>query len=88
MFSGSQSHRGKSQSPVAWITAVEETNLLKLIDKAVFRMVSESPGRNASEPTGSLVRKQLPDGRALSVRAKTALQAARWLKRHATPAGW
>ena len=25
---------------------------MKLIDKAIFGMVSESPGRNASEPTG------------------------------------
>ena len=25
---------------------------MKLTDKAVFRAVSESPGRNASEPTG------------------------------------
>ncbi len=47
--------------PVAWMTAVEETNLLKLIDKAIFWMVSESPGRNASEPTGSLVRKSHPE---------------------------
>jgi len=27
---------------------------MKLTDKAIFRMVSESPGHNASEPTGSL----------------------------------
>ena len=27
---------------------------MKLIDKAIFGMVSESPGRNASEPTGGL----------------------------------
>ena len=57
MFSGSQSHRGRSQSPVAWITSVEETKPVKLIDKAIFGMVSESPGRNVSEPTGGLVRK-------------------------------
>ena len=25
---------------------------MKLTDKAIFRMVSESPGRNASEPRG------------------------------------
>ena len=57
MFSGSQSHRGKSQSPVTWITPVEETNLVKLIDKAILGMVSESSGRNKSEPMGGLVRK-------------------------------
>ena len=59
MFSGSQSHRGRSQSPVAWITSVEETKPVKLIDKAILGMVSESPGRNVSEPTGGLVRKLL-----------------------------
>ena len=31
---------------------MEETKLVKLTDKAIVRMVSESPGRNASEPTG------------------------------------
>ncbi len=57
MFSGIQPHRGKSQSPVAWITVVEETKLLKLIDKAILGMVSESPGRNESEPKSGPVRK-------------------------------
>ena len=31
---------------------MEETKLMKLTDKAIYRMVSESPGRNASEPIG------------------------------------
>ncbi len=44
------------RSPVAWVTSVEETNLVKLTDKAVFGTVSESPGRNASEPIGGLVK--------------------------------
>jgi hypothetical protein len=47
----------KVRSPVAWITSVEETKPVKLVDKAIFGMVSESPGRNVSEPTGGLVRK-------------------------------
>jgi len=34
---------------------------MKLIDKAIFGMVSESSGRNASEPTGSLVRIKIPE---------------------------
>ena len=38
--------------PVAWIARVEETKHVKPIDKAIFGMVSESPGHNASEPTG------------------------------------
>ena len=49
----------RARSPVAWITSVEETNLVKLIDKAIFGMVSESPGRNASEPIGGPVKNKL-----------------------------
>ena len=33
---------------------MEQTKLVKLTDKAIVRMVSESPGHNASEPTGGL----------------------------------
>ena len=33
---------------------MEETKLVKPTDKAILRMVSESPGRNASEPIGGL----------------------------------
>jgi hypothetical protein len=43
---------------IAWIAPVEETKLVKPIDRAIVRMVRESPGRNASEPIGVLVRKQ------------------------------
>ena len=42
------------RSPVSWIALVEETKLMKPIDKAILGMVSESPGRNASEPRGGL----------------------------------
>src|SRR5215831_639886 len=61
MFSGSQSHQGKSQSPVTWVASVEETKRMKPTDKAIFRMVSESPGRNASEPSGGLDKKITPE---------------------------
>jgi len=40
------------RSPVAWMAGMRETDYLKPIDKAVFRTVSESPGRNESERTG------------------------------------
>ena len=43
MFSGGQTHRGKSQSPVAWVAWVEETKPMKPTDKAILGMVSESP---------------------------------------------
>ena len=45
--------------PVAWIADWRETDDLKPIDKAIFRMVSESPGRNESEPIGGPDRKKL-----------------------------
>jgi len=42
---------------VAWVASVEETKRMKPTDKAILGMVSESPGRNASEPTGGLEKK-------------------------------
>ena len=38
---------------------MEETNLVKPTDKAIFGMVSESPGRNASEPKVASTRNEL-----------------------------
>ena len=46
--------RVRVRSPVARVASVEET---KPTDKAIFGMVSESPGRNASEPSGRLDKK-------------------------------
>ena len=57
MFNGSQSRQGKSQSPVTWVASVEETKRMKPTDKAIDRMVSESPGHNISEPSGGLDKK-------------------------------
>ena len=60
---------------------------MKPTDKAIFGMVSESPGRNASEPSGGLDKKwfrrpsPLPTGEgSMTGRALT--------RRPATPAGW
>ena len=47
------------RSPLAWVVSVEETKRMKPTDKAIFGMVSESPGRNASEPTGGLETEKL-----------------------------
>ena len=58
------------RSPVAWIARVEETKLVKPIDKAIFGMVSESPGHNASEPTGGPENLTNPGGRAYCLQAK------------------
>src|SRR5215469_8581882 len=54
MSSGRQSHRGKNQGPVAWVAFAEETKRMKPTDKAALGAVSESPGRNESEPIGGL----------------------------------
>ncbi len=39
----------RARRPVAWIAGWRETETLKPIDKTIRGMVSESPGRNASE---------------------------------------
>jgi hypothetical protein len=54
MFSGSQSHRGKSQNPEARVEFVDEMKRMKPTDKAALGAVSESPGRNESEPRSGL----------------------------------
>jgi hypothetical protein len=46
---------------VAWVAPVEETKRMKPTDKAILGTVSESPGRNASEPTGGLDKKIDPE---------------------------
>jgi len=68
---GDKSHRGKSRNPVAWVAFVKETKRMKPTDKAVLGTVSESPGRNESEPTGGLDR-NYSEGRALSIWVKAA----------------
>ena len=41
-----------AKNSVAWMAGRRETDDLKPIDKAIVRMVNESPGRNESERTG------------------------------------
>jgi len=48
---------GIVRTPVARVASVEETKRTKPTDKAILGMVSESPGRNASEPTSGLEKK-------------------------------
>src|SRR2546427_8204368 len=54
---GNSPTRVKVRSPVARVASVEETKRMKPTDKAIFGMASESPGRNASEPSGGLDKK-------------------------------
>jgi hypothetical protein len=49
---------------------------MKPTDKAILRMVSKSPGRNESKPTGGLETKLRSGGRALSFGAKAAWHGA------------
>jgi hypothetical protein len=50
----------KVRDPVAWVAFVEETKRMKPTDKAILGMVSESPGRNVSEPRSGLDKKYNP----------------------------
>jgi hypothetical protein len=52
VFSGGQSHRGKSQEPRSWTAGRRETETLKPVDKPICGMASESPGRTARERRG------------------------------------
>jgi hypothetical protein len=52
VLSGSQSRRGKSRNPVAWMAGRRETECLKPIDTVILGVAGESPGRNASERSG------------------------------------
>ena len=61
----------KVRNPVAWVAYVEETKRMKPTDKAILGMVSESPGRNESEPSGGLDTFQT-EGRAPCFGAKAA----------------
>src|SRR5213594_2339116 len=76
----------RARRPVAWIAGWRETETLKPIDKAIARMVSESPGRNASER--ELAPKDPnPGGRAIDDFAKATRADAVWLTRRRAPAG-
>src|SRR5262249_61339535 len=76
----------RARLSVAWIAGWRETETLKPIDKAIEGMVSESPGRNASER--ELAPKHpKPGGRADDYPAKATLAVAVWLTRRHAPAG-
>src|SRR5216684_1503504 len=67
---GSRPTGAKVRSPLAWVVSVEKTKRMKPTDKAILGMVSESPGRNESEPTGGLETKLRSGGRAPCFGAK------------------
>ena len=61
MFSGRSPTEVKVRDLVAWVAFVEETKRRKPTDKAIVRMVSESLGRNVSEPVGGLENTLAPE---------------------------
>ena len=72
---GGKPTEAKVRNLVAWIGGKRETESLKSIDKAIFRMVSKSSGRNESERRGGPENAN-PRGRALGHGAKAAWNAA------------
>src|SRR3989441_7581581 len=85
-LAGASPAGARARRPVAWIAGRRETETLKPIDKAIERMVSESPGRNASER--ELAPKDPnPGGRAVDHSAKATRADAVWLTRRRAPAG-
>ena len=69
MFSGEQTCRGRSQSPVVWIAAELETEPSKPIDKTSRGGGYKSPGRNNNERIVAS-KMSIPEGRACDRRAK------------------
>jgi hypothetical protein len=63
-WEGGSPTRAKVRTPLAWVVSVEKTKRMKPTDKAILGMVSESPGRNESEPTSGLETKLRSGGRA------------------------
>src|SRR3989442_15813642 len=85
-LAGASPAGARARRPVAWIAGRRETETLKPIDKAIERMVSESPGRNASER--ELAPKDPnPGGRAVDHSAKATRADAVWRTRRRAPAG-
>jgi hypothetical protein len=87
-FSGSQSHRGKSRSPVAWVAGLQLGNR----DSEAYRQShrkdgGESPGRSTSErEVASKICS--PGSRACRILAKAAGPIANRPMRWVAPAGW
>ena len=61
----------EAKSSVTWVASGKETKRMKPAYEAIFETVSESPGRNESEPTGGL-EKNNSGGRVPSSGAKAA----------------
>jgi hypothetical protein len=72
---GGNPTEAKSQNLVAWIEGRRETESPKSIDKAIFRMVSKSSGRNESKRKVAS-KNSRPKGRNLRSWMKAAWRVA------------
>ena len=61
---------------------------MKLTDKAILRMVSESPGRNTSEPIGGPDKKKTQEAEFSRVGRRQQDVSPDYLMRHIPLAGW
>jgi len=66
----------KVRSLVAWIAGRREIEFPKPIDKAIFRMVSKSSGRNESERGGGL-ESEKPQGLSLQPEGESSMDRRR-----------
>ena len=87
MFSGKLTHQSKNQSSVARIAMGKETELLESIDKAIMSMVSEYPGRNESERTGSFEKAINLGVEFFNRERRQQIYFENWLKRNISPSG-
>jgi hypothetical protein len=85
-LAGASPAGARARRPVAWMAGWRETKTLEPIDEAIGRMVSESPGRNASEREMTPKHPNL-GGRAGDDSAKAIRAVAVWLTRRDAPAG-
>src|SRR5215510_10431998 len=79
-LAGASPAGARARRPVAWMAGWRETKTLEPIDEAIGRMVSESPGRNASEREMTPKHPNL-GGRAVDDSAKAIRAVAVWLTR-------
>jgi len=66
----------KVRSLVAWIAERRKIESLKPIDKAIYRMVSKSSGRNESERRGGL-ESEKPQGLSLQPEGESSMDRRR-----------
>jgi hypothetical protein len=80
--------QGQESEPRSLGCIRRETKRMKPTDKAILGMVSESLGRNASEPRGGLDKEFNPKAEPSMVGRRLHGVAQSGVTRHVTSAGW